>query len=347
MKLAQHGAWMVWLAVGAAAWAQPTSGDVDPGRVRSWARRMSRSVAWLSGDDASGRSRGACRPARPTVATALVPTHRSVDLGMGAGTQPSRFEERPARRRAGESVYRADLSGGLGSVWARDIRRLVPNLIHDHTYILTPDNVLILALAGGASLAVRETIDDDVEEHYIYEHDTHHVRNRLGRWSDVFGGLGNPAFHLAGCALVYAASIQVEDAKLYTCTKSVFDALVINQVWTTVFKASAGSTRTPNGERWGWPSGHTSSTICIAAAVEEHYGFWWGLPWYAATALTAWGRLDDGEHDLSDIVFGAALGYVIGKSVARGHRLEVLGCEVLPYTDPTRGGVGVAMHRRF
>jgi len=57
-------------------------------------------------------------------------------------------------------------------------------------------------------------------------------------------------------------------------------------------------------------------------------------------------RLEDREHWLSDVIFGAVLGSVIGHSVAQGRALEVGGFTVLPYVHP-QGGVGVAFMKEF
>ena len=71
--------------------------------------------------------------------------------------------------------------------------------------------------------------------------------------------------------------------------------------------------------------------------LDEYYGLQAGLPAYALAGLIGWSRLDERDHDLSDVVFGAALGFVIGKSVARDHLYGDSRVRLLPYVHPTDG----------
>src|ERR1043166_6383971 len=106
--------------------------------------------------------------------------------------------------------------------------------------------------------------------------------------------------------------------------------------------------KSPNGE-WGTsPSGHTSSTFCIASVLHEAYGPAVGIPMYALGTLVAIERLDDREHYFSDVVFGAVMGTVIGHSVASGRDPEFFGWKVIPYADPRDGGsTGIALYKSF
>jgi membrane-associated phospholipid phosphatase len=119
-----------------------------------------------------------------------------------------------------------------------------------------------------------------------------------------------------------------------------------------ILKASSGTgTVAPNGQRdafgGAWPSGHTSSSFAFAAVLDEYYGPKVGIPAYILAGLVGWERIDDREHDLSDVVFGAALGYVIGRTVSERHHREFCGFEMQPYVDPWTGTTGLALERRF
>ncbi len=54
----------------------------------------------------------------------------------------------------------------------------------------------------------------------------------------------------------------------------------------------------------------------MSAVIDEYEGHWIGVPLYILSGLVGWSRIDTRDHDLSDVVFGGVLGYVIGKSVA-------------------------------
>lgn len=68
----------------------------------------------------------------------------------------------------------------------------------------------------------------------------------------------------------------------------------------------------PNGESEGFPSGHAVTAFSGAGDLMLHCAP--GNPWVAATAggaavLVAASRLDSDEHDLLQVVAGAALGF--------------------------------------
>jgi membrane-associated phospholipid phosphatase len=81
--------------------------------------------------------------------------------------------------------------------------------------------------------------------------------------------------------------------------------------------------------------------------VEEYHGTKTALPVYALAGLIGWSRIDERDHDLSDVVFGAALGYVIGKSVARQHKERESQLRLVPYSHPLEPASGLAAEWRF
>ena len=61
----------------------------------------------------------------------------------------------------------------------------------------------------------------------------------------------------------------------------------------------------------------------------------------ALAGMIGWSRIDGQDHDLSDVVFGAALGWVIGKSVAKNNLCRDTRVKILPYLHPTEATSGV------
>ena len=105
--------------------------------------------------------------------------------------------------------------------------------------------------------------------------------------------------------------------------------------------------RGPNGEGLAWPSGHTASTMTVATVMNEFYGPWVGVPLYALSGLVMYERIETREHWASDIVFGAAIGYTVGKVVAARHKPEIFGMQLLPYLNPETGSTGLVLAKRF
>jgi len=195
-----------------------------------------------------------------------------------------------------------------------------------------PENLLILGAAFGVDRIVRHNWDEDVR-HYFEDNDS-----SLAETDDFGSIIGNPGLHFLIGGTWYLAAVQQRDARHHELSKVLLEALIVTNASTMAFKLAMDD-RSPNGEKWGWPSGHTSSSVCVAAVLHEYYGWKAGVPLYLLAGYTAATRLEDREHDLSDLVFGAALGYVAGHSVVKGELPQIGGFTVLPYADRNAGGV--------
>jgi len=223
-----------------------------------------------------------------------------------------------------------------------DLKHMPRDLWSDTKTVFTDKtNLTILLIAGGASVAVRDSGADD-----CFEDKFDRSRALSTEWGDVFGALGNPGTHFAFAGLMYAYGVLEQDRHTYGVAKTLTSALAINGATTVLLKLAA-CTEVPNGEDWGWPSGHTSSSVALAAVLDEYYGPVVGIPLYLVSGLVALERMDDREHHFSDIVFGAALGYVVGKTVAQKHQPEIFGGKITPYINPESGNAGLAWVKGF
>ena len=115
-------------------------------------------------------------------------------------------------------------------------------------------------------------------------------------------------------------------------------AQILNAVLTQGVKLSVGRTR-PDGSRFSFPSGHTSSSFATAAVLQRHFGWRAGVPAYGLAAYIAGSRLQENKHYLSDVVFGAAIGIVAGRTVTIGRGQARFA--VAPVAAPGGAGVGL------
>ena len=115
-------------------------------------------------------------------------------------------------------------------------------------------------------------------------------------------------------------------------------AQIINTVLTQGIKIAVGRQR-PDGTRFSFPSGHTSSSFATAAVLQRRLGWKVGAPAYAMATYVAASRLQENKHYLSDVIFGAAVGIVSGRAVTVGHGRNTFA--LVPLTPS--GGVGIGL----
>ncbi len=239
----------------------------------------------------------------------------------------------PWRQRRGPA-YPDDSWRSVG----RDLQEL-PSTLWDDTKATFTDPVAITGLlaAGVAGIAINASdVDNTVKGRTA-------GNRQLSKSMDGIGGFfGSPAVHFPFAGAMYVTGLVGGNEKTYETSKSLMNALVINGITTMALKV-ATRTESPNGDEFGWPSGHTSSSFCLATVMHEAYGPWVGVPLFAFATFVGYERIDARNHDFSDVVSGAVIGFVIGHVVANNHDAKIFGLDVLPYADPNSGAVGVAL----
>lgn len=82
-----------------------------------------------------------------------------------------------------------------------------------------------------------------------------------------------------------------------------------------VIKKAVHRDRPNNQDDKSFPSHHAASSFTIATVVASEYGGGTGA--YGLAGMTALSRINDNEHWATDVLFGSALGYFVGKSTSR------------------------------
>jgi len=114
-----------------------------------------------------------------------------------------------------------------------------------------------------------------------------------------------------------------------------------------VLKLAVGRER-PNGQdNKSFPSGHTSNAFAMAAVAERHYGWKLGVPAYVLAGVMGASRLHQDKHWLSDVVAGATLGYIVGRTVVKQDGGTTHGrktrFQLVPSAPPSGAGVGAGV----
>lgn len=91
---------------------------------------------------------------------------------------------------------------------------------------------------------------------------------------------------------------------------------VASLVLTTVLRGAFNETdwgERPNGDPYGFPSGHVAFSSASAAFLQDRYGWQYGLPAYALVGYVAYVRVNGHNHHWRDAVAGAALSFGVSK----------------------------------
>lgn len=189
----------------------------------------------------------------------------------------------------------------------RTIGRFVPNLLRGTVGIFSTDNIKPL-LIGGAATGVGAVFDDDIADWISDPDHSFGTSFESGASPAVIGGV---------VAVLFATGRAVDAPRYRAMTYDWAHAFLITAGYTTLIKEIVHRERPDGSDNLSFPSGHASNAFAIAAVAERHYGWKAGLPAYAVASAIAVSRLQRDKHYLSDVMAGATLGYIVGRTVVR------------------------------
>jgi membrane-associated phospholipid phosphatase len=92
-------------------------------------------------------------------------------------------------------------------------------------------------------------------------------------------------------------------------------AQALAEIMVEPLKFATRRLRPDGSNHLSFPSGHAAVTFATATALERHLGWEKAALAYAVASYVAASRLHDNVHYLSDVVFGAAVGTIAGRTV--------------------------------
>lgn len=237
-----------------------------------------------------------------------------------APAQPATAQ--PSASQPEQSADAAEQPPGLGTLFKKyptDLKRF-----------WSKQDAVSLGIGGGIAL-LGHIWDDDLREELTENPDL----NDVLKPGNTYG-----AFYLqTGVAFgTYVIGRAAGRAHLAAVSADVVRAQFLSQTYAQLIKVAARRER-PDGSRYSFPSGHAASAFTTASVLQHHYGYKMGIPAYTLAAYVAAARISDNKHYLSDVIFGAAIGFASGHTVMLGHRKHSM--EITPV--PTRGGVALVV----
>ena len=206
------------------------------------------------------------------------------------------------------------------------------------------------ALAVGGFTAL--TLLDNPVHRFIQD-------NRSGTSNDVasvFRHFGQPEAYATASLGLLAAGLISGNRSLTNAGIRVTSAVALTGGLVYLGKYSFGRARPseagrdaddyyPFSGRGSMPSGHSAIAFSLATALsDEIRNTWATVGLYALATGTAYSRLNDNDHWFSDVVAGAAVGFISAK-FATG-RMSVFGIRA-PSFIPRQGGVSVGWSHQF
>jgi membrane-associated phospholipid phosphatase len=190
-------------------------------------------------------------------------------------------------------------------------------------------------LAGGAGLALAvHPIDKKLNAHLVGHSNPFVAGEMIGEMGTILGAAA--ATYVVGRAkdLPRAEHLGMDE----------IEATLLAQGIVMGAKEIARRDRPllPDGSKqkgFSFPSGHATMTFAAATVLQQHLGYRAGIPTYLIASYVAMSRLHDNRHYASDVVFGAATGIIIGRSVT-WHGRNFYGS---PALVPGGGAVVIAM----
>lgn len=218
----------------------------------------------------------------------------------------------------------------------RTIRAFPTNLGRSLVGVFSERSLLPLAV-GGAATAAAAVFDSRAESALVGS------CLSCGKAGTVLGGA---AVVIPSVGALFVAGRLAPPGRFRAATYDLAQAAIITQVYANLLKVAVRRERPDGSDRLSFPSDHATTAFGLAAVVESHYGWKLGVPAYILASGIGLSRVESNRHRLSEVLAGATLGIIVGRTVTRrdgqsvGRRTVV---SLRPATDGSGGGEGLAL----
>jgi membrane-associated phospholipid phosphatase len=213
------------------------------------------------------------------------------------------------------------------------IQALFYGLFDDVKHLPSKPNLFIAAIGGGLAAGVHP-VDTTLNERLL-SHDT--LVTNIWKPGHI---VGNDFVQMGLAVSTFAYGRLTDAPKASHFGTDLLRAQIIAGVLTQGLKYAVGRERPNHTGDPAFPSGHAALTFATATVIERHLGWKMAGLGYAVAAYVSTSRLHDNVHYASDVVFGAAVGTISGRTVTQHGRNEWTFVAVR-----TTGGVAVTLVR--
>lgn len=214
------------------------------------------------------------------------------------------------------------------------IRALFGNLGEDVKHLPEMQNVYIAAIGGGLALAAHQA-DQSFNAKLLTHYDTVNTAFAPGKY------LGNTPEQVAFSLGTYALGRLRDQPKVAHLGMDLLQAQILSEIMIEPLKFVVHRQRPDESNHQSFPSGHAAVTFATATVIERHLGWRKAVLGYAIASYVAMSRIHDNRHYLSDVIFGAAVGSIAGRTVVH-HQADYWAFRAVPVPG---GGVALMVSR--
>jgi len=113
-------------------------------------------------------------------------------------------------------------------------------------------------------------------------------------------------------------SLATDDIRFRSYAFTLSQGLIVAGSMTAALKFALRRSRPDGSSRFSFPSGHAAGSFALATVSSHYYGAKAGVPLYALATLVGLSRVTSGKHFPSDVVAGAAIGYISARAAILG-----------------------------
>ena len=159
------------------------------------------------------------------------------------------------------------------------------------------------------SFVLDKPVNDHVQQHSLFSDKISSIGDFYGhRWGYY---LAFSSVFITGYLNKKSISEMVPQAGL------MIESILTTAALTELIKLSVYRQRPIGYGKNSFPSGHTSGSFALAVSINHLYGKTAGGLAYGMAVFVAGSRINDQKHYLSDVVTGALVGVLVGRSFIR------------------------------
>ena len=212
-------------------------------------------------------------------------------------------------------------------------RSILRGMKGDIRHLPSKDNLLIGAIGGGLALGMHpfdQTVNARLISHY-------EIVNRIFSPAKYYGGTPEQVALSVG---TWAIGRVMHKPKMSHLGMDLLRAQAVTAMLVQPIKFATHRERPDASNHQSFPSGHAAVTFATATVIERHLGWKKSALAYAIASYVSASRLHDNRHYLSDVIFGAAVGSIAGRTVTE-HGRETW--TMVPM--PVAGGMAIGVTR--